>query len=686
MHLWSLLCGLGTAALAADENGRGETEIPRAGAPVAKGYRQLDRCERALLELGNVSFASLGRAVRDLMAAFPDRYKRGEEFLAQAERLAPRLAGVRAALERKDESAIPAAREVVAFQREALLANPLLDFDRLLLIKRKPIGDPRRAHDPDKGIGKYIGMPQQSSWQLHTMPNIFGWENEIDVLSPVRPDGKMAKLYEPPDARLFSDMDLHFDGDRILISMPLTNRLWQIFEVEVKTGRARQVSQEVPGVHNLDACYLPNGRIAYISTAPFQGVPCNAGVIVGMSYLMDGDGENVRQLTFEQDHNFCPTVMNDGRILYLRWEYTDIPHVWARFLFTMNPDGSGQREYWGSGSYWPNAIFYARPIPNHPTKVVGIVTGHHVGRVGELFIFDPAQSRYSTGGVVQRIPASGRPVEPLVEDKLTIDSWPKFLHPWPLSENYFLVAAKPSPDDLWGIYLVDVFDNLTLVKEVEDYALVEPIPLRPQRKPPALEDRIDLKRKDALVYIEDIYAGPGLQDVPRGAVKELRLFTYHFAYHGVAGIHHRVGADGPWEPKRVLGTVPLEKDGSAFFRVPANTPISIQPLDAEGKALQLMRSWMTAMPGEIVSCTGCHEKQNATALNAQRLATKRRPVEITPWGPVRGFSFRRDVQPALDERHEVFRLRIEPFGQVVGDFDGHLHGAEAGTPFRRGRT
>jgi hypothetical protein len=96
MHLWSLLCGLGTAALAAAENGRSETEIPSAGAPVAKGYRQLDRCERALLELDNVSFASLGRAVRDLMAAFPDRYKRGEQFLAQAERLAPRLAGVRA--------------------------------------------------------------------------------------------------------------------------------------------------------------------------------------------------------------------------------------------------------------------------------------------------------------------------------------------------------------------------------------------------------------------------------------------------------------------------------------------------------------------------------------------------------------------------------------------------------------
>jgi hypothetical protein len=84
--------------------------------------------------------------------------------------------------------------------------------------------------------------------------------------------------------------------------------------------------------------------------------------------------------------------------------------------------------------------------------------------------------------------------------------------------------------------------------------------------------------------------------VPRGTVKKLRLFTYHFGYQQLAGIDHRVGADGPWETKRVLGTVPVEADGSALFRVPAKTPISVQPLDADGSALALMRSWMTAMP------------------------------------------------------------------------------------------
>ena len=416
-------------------------------------------------------------------------------------------------------------------------------------------------------------------------------------------------------------------------------------------GKLRQVSPtNQPDVHNFDSCYLPNEKIAFISTAPFQGVPCNAGVNVGMSYIMDADGTNVRQVCFEQDDNFCPTVMNDGRVLYLRWEYTDIPHVWARFLFTMNPDGTGQREFYGSGGYWPNAIFFARPIPNHPTKVIGIVTGHHVGRVGELTLFDAALGRTSTEGVVQRIPGYGRKVEPIIEDKLTLSSWPKFLHPWPLSDKYFLVSCKPRPNDLWGIYLVDVFDNITRIKEVEGYALLEPIPVRKIPRPPVIADRVDLDRKDALIYVENVYAGPGLQGVPAGAVKQLRLFTYQFSYHGVAGINHRVGTDGPWEPKRVLGTVPVEKDGSAFFRVPANTPISIQPLDAQGRALQLMRSWTTAMPGEIVSCVGCHEHQNSGAPNQRTIASRQKPAEIELWrGPVRGFSFEREVQPVLDK-------------------------------------
>jgi len=57
-------------------------------------------------------------------------------------------------------------------------------------------------------------------------------------------------------------------------------------------------------------------------------------------------------------------------------------------------------EYTGANSYWPNAMFFARAIPNHSTRIVTIVTGHHEGRVGELFVFDPAKGRHETEGVL----------------------------------------------------------------------------------------------------------------------------------------------------------------------------------------------------------------------------------------------------------------------------------------------
>ena len=615
---------------------------------------RLERCDPGALRM----------AVEDMSRCFPARYANGQDYLARLDALAKRLPRIREAVRSGDQQALDDAAVLLSLQREALLANPLLDFGELLVIKRVPIGDPRRWKN-HRGIGAFIGLPQQSSWQLHRIDNPLEYENEICILSDLRGTGTLTPLYRPPTKRLLSGLELHFDADRLLFAMiGNDDRHWQIYEIGIGGGELRQLTADgLKDVHSFDPCYLPDGRIVFESTAPFQGVPCNPTIRVAMSYIMHADGSNIRQLTFEQDHNYYPRVMNDGRVMYLRWEYTDIPHVWGRYLFTMNPDGTGQRAFYGSGSYWPNSIFFARPVPNCPTRVVGIVTGHHEGRDGELTIFDPTLGRSGPQGVVQQIPRRGIPVKPEIEDKLTEGRFPRFLQPYPLTDplqrsvgsagadgKYFLVSCKPTPDDLWGIYLVDVFDNMVLVKELEDHVLLEPIPLRSRKTPPAIPDTVNLAREDALMYIEDIYRGPGLKGVPHGSVKALRLYTYHFAYNKIVGISNRVGTNGPWEPKRILGTVPVDADGSAFFRVPANTPISIQPLDAEGKALQLMRSWTTAMPGELVSCVGCHEHLNEAVPNLAAAAVRRTPSEIQPWrGPVRGFSFKRDVQPALDK-------------------------------------
>ena len=614
-----------------------------------------------------VNPTALRLAIVDLMETFATRYPNGGRYLERLDLLKEKFDALEASggdLESVKES-------LTSLRREALLANPLIDFDRLLLIKR---------------AAKNLGLPR--NWESNSSLPAAGFDNQIAVLSPVGPDGELTTLYTPPADVFVGDIDLHFNADKMLFSMPVGNGRWQVFELGADGSGLRQLTGEQPDVDSYDACYLPDGKILFTSTACFVGVPCVTGAShVAVLYVMDGDGKNIRQLCFDQEHTWCPAVLNNGRVLYTRWEYTDTPHSNTRLLFHMNPDGTEQMEYYGSNSYWPNSIFYARPVPGHPTKVVGVVGGHHDHpRMGELVVFDPARGRFEADGVVRRIPGRDRKVEPTIADGLTMNSWPKFLHPYPLSEKHILVSCKPSPQSLWGIYLVDAFDNMVLLAEDPDYALFEPLPFRATPSPPRIPEKVNLARSDGEVYISDIYAGDGLKGIPRGTVKSLRLFTYNFAFHNLSGSMGVVGMDGPWDIKRVIGTVPVHRDGSARFRVPANTPIALQPLDREGKALQLMRSWMTAMPGEVVSCAGCHEKQNTAPPVKATMALRLPPADIKPWyGPTRGFAYAREVQPVLD-RHCVgcHDGRVQPDGTPVADLRGgrmisdyQIHGTAA---------
>ncbi len=583
----------------------------------------------ALLLAVNFSYAAqpvntvaLRLAITDLIDSFGSKYPQGGSFLKRLDEL--------------EKNKAPEA-ELAALQRDALLANPLLDFERLLLVKRS-------ERSPRLGL--------TANWQGNASLPRSGFDDELSTLS-LRDDGELETIYKPEGKLFVGDVDLNWDGKRMLFSSIGTNGRWQVFEVNSDGTGLRQVTiGEEKDVDSYDACYLPSGDIMFTSTAGFQGVPCVKGSDhVANLYTMKKNGEEVRQLTFDQDHDWCPTVTADGRVLYLRWEYSDLPHFASRILFSMNPDGTDQKAYYGSNSYWPNSMFFARPIPGKPTMFATVISGHHdVPRMGELLLFDTARGQHEADGAVQRIPGYKKKVEPVILDGLVKNSWPKFLHPWPLSEKYYLVSAKPTNASKWGVYLADVFDNMVLIKELPGYALLEPIPLRATKTPPVIPNRVKRESKEAVVYLADVYSGPGLAGVPRGTIKQLRLFTYHYAYHRMGGQINRVGLDGPWDVKRIMGTVPVHADGSALFEVPANTPISLQPLDEEGKSLQLMRSWLTAMPGERLSCIGCHDRPQTISSPQNTKALARAPEKIAPWyGPTRGFAFKREVQPVLDK-------------------------------------
>ena len=605
-------------------------------------------------------------AVKEMAAKHPG-YVMPERFDEQMAGYEQQLAGVLDGLGAKPESpAFQAAQKTSVqmqdFQRRVLLANPDIDFDRILAVKRRP-APPSLIK---AGYHDEFGLPV--NFCGNSCINPVGWDNEIGMLS-LR-DGQWKTFYRPVKPAIVGEVNLHFGAKKMLFSAAGNNGRWQVFEINTDGSGLRQVTRdESHDVDSYGAMYLPDGRIIFNSSSTFEGVPCFSGTdYVANLHLMNADGSGVRRITFDQETNLHPTMLPDGRILYMRWEYADTAHYFARILMTMNPDGTSQKEYYGSNSYWPNTQFFAKPIPGSTSQFIAVVSGHHgTCRAGELFIFDTAKGRQETTGVVQRVaPALATPSTlGQIKDELVDASWPKFLHPHPISATLYLVSAKLSARDNWQIYLADTFGNMTLVAADPEYAMFEPVPLKSQATPPVIPDKIDLKQNDAVVFIQDIYEGTGLRGLPRGVVKSLRVFQYEYAYRDLGG-HYMVGMEGPWDVRRILGTVPVFADGSANFRIPANTPVAIQPLDAEGKALQQMRSWLVGMPGENVHCVGCHEQQNQTLLPKKTIATTHAPLDITPWyGPKRGFSFLREVQPVLNRHcvscHNESNARIPDF-------------------------
>ncbi|MDD4869368.1 MAG: SUMF1/EgtB/PvdO family nonheme iron enzyme [Kiritimatiellae bacterium] len=598
-------------------------------------YRKSMQFSDTIRRIESINIEAVGRAIFDMAKTWPDKYN-ATPHLKSLDEFKQKRDVLLQSLKESEPEALAEADKLANAVRSALLANPLLEFDKIILVRR--------------GLSGHPGLPQ--NWQGNSSLPKKGYDNEIMSMSLKDPEAKLTTLYKPGDGGFAGDLCLHFNADRLLFSSIGTNGCYQVFEIGLDGKNLRQVTPNIDNdVDNYEGCYLPGGDILFSSTATFLGVPCVFGSShIANFYRLDTRSGTIRQLTFEQEHDWSPVVLPNGRILYQRWEYTDAAHANSRMIFHMNPDGTDQRAYSRSGSFFPGSFFYARPLPGNPRHIIGIASGHHgVARAGRLLILDPAQGQRDGDGIVQEIPGYGKHTEPLVRDTLVNGVWPQFLTPFPLSEKYHIVSIMLQSDGLWGIYLADTFDNLTLIKEIEGSALLQPIAVQKTTEPITIPPRINLAIDTATAHIIDIHAGPGLEGVARGTVKRLRIYEYYFSHRGMGGLYGTLGFDGPWDIKRIIGTVPVEPDGSAYFIIPANTPLAIQPLDEKGQALQLMRSWLTAMPGENVSCIGCHESPIEAPITHSSSAARNKPSTIKSWyGPTRGFSFMREVQPVLN--------------------------------------
>lgn len=591
--------------------------------------------QKANKALGWVNPDAMLRALTDRENRFPGKVD-ASKVRAEIEKIKTDLPSVKERLAKKDPAALSLANEILTFQRKFMIQdNPAVDFDDLLFVRR---GENRR------------GFP--NNWESNSSVPKTGYNNDVAKMA-LRTTGEVSSLYRPEEGAFIGDVELHYDAGRFLFSSIGSNKAWHVFEYQFGADTPiRQITQaNEKDINHYDACYLADDRILFNCTALNYAVPCVDGSApVTNLFRVNPDGSGMVMLTNDQEHNWNPVMLADGRVMYTRWEYADIPHSNSRIVFTMNPDGTNQKAYYGSNSFWPNSFFYSRQIPGKPSQFVSIISGHHgVQRIGEMILFDTNAGTHEADGVVMRFPESSKKVEPLVRDQLVNNSWPKFIHPFPVDEKNFVVAMRPDAQSEMGAYIVDCFDNVALIYAEPGMMMLEPTPLRKSIRPPVIPDRTNPDDKEATIYISDVYAGPGLKDIPRGEIANLRIYTYTFGSRGQGGLYGSIGMDGPWDMRRMIGTVPVCSDGSAMFKVPANIPVAIQPLDRDGNAMQVMRSWFTARNGETLSCIGCHEDAKEVPPHGFRQAARNAPEKIKPWyGPVRNYEFAREVQPVLD--------------------------------------
>ncbi|MFI3282112.1 MAG: SUMF1/EgtB/PvdO family nonheme iron enzyme [Rikenellaceae bacterium] len=589
-----------------------------------------------------LNIANVRRAFEDMKSVEGYNSAKYEAKMQELER----YSDLKPNLFRGDQKAIADANAMLSLSREILLSNSALDNDRVI-VSRYTLGSQARS-----GMAPLMGT-QPNNWSNQMSAVRLGFDAEISEMTNLRSENpEFKRVYKPVMDAPVTDLMLHWDADKLLFTSLNDRGLWDVFEIGVDGEGLREViNNDEPDLEFTDGTFLPNGKYIATSNIGYNAVPCVHGTDpVGNMVLFDPSDNSLRRLTFDQDANWNPVVANNGKVMYVRWEYTDLTHYFSRITMHMNPDGTEQKSLYGSGAFFPTSTFDIQPLPGDGSVFIGIASGHHgVARSGRLMIFDPAKSRDRFEGIVQEIPFSTRPVKAIIKDPMVNGVWPQFIKPRPVTDKYFLVTAKLTQQSLWGLYLVDIYDNMTLIAECEGEGFINGIYVQERPTPPAIPDRVDLDSKESTVYIQDIYEGEGLPGVPRGTVKKLRIFAYEYVYIRSPSNHVAQGIQSGWDIKRLLGEVDVNEDGSAIFTVPANTPISLQPLDGEGQAMQWMRSWLTGMPGEVVSCVGCHEDQNTIAIPKSNMASKQSAQPIVSWeGGYRPFTYKLEVQPILD--------------------------------------
>ncbi len=511
----------------------------------------------------------------------------------------------------------------------------------------------------------------------------------------------------------YQHIDVSWDADHLLFSYcpaatvpkdreSCLDRYFHLYEINRDGTGLRQLTQGP--FDDFSPRYLPDDRLVFVSTRRGGFHRCGRGPCpIYTLTLAESDGSQVRTISHHETHEWDPAVLADGRIVYTRWDYVDRHAVYYEQLWAVRPDGSGVRIFYGNNTFNPVGVWEAQSVPGSH-RIMATAGAHHAMTAGSIILLDPFRG-VDGSEPVQRLtpdalfPESEAPVAskpagnwsatagierpPAVPTEA--QRWPghSYRSAWPLSDKYFLAAysydaliGEPTwnPANMFGLYLVDAFGNKELLYRDLNIASLWPVPVRPRPRPARTTTLAESEPAgEGTFFVQNIYTSwPALHGEAIRALRIVQVLPKSTPHANTP----TVGLANASPGKQVLGTVPVETDGSAYFRAPAGIPLAFQALDEQGRAVQMMRSVTYLQPGEHAACIGCHESRlSAPPPGSTALAIRRSPSVIKP-GPEgsRPLSYPLLVQPVLDRQcvpcHKAGKRegKVELTGQAQGRY------------------
>jgi hypothetical protein len=493
------------------------------------------------------------------------------------------------------------------------------------------------------------------------------------------------------------DVSVSYDGSKLLFSLrlpliegadPEDQPTWNIWEFDISNWQLRRIfvsDTTAEDGHDRFPFYLPDGRIVFSSTRQrmakarlldeskpqYLAMETSVDEPAMVLHVMDDDGSNIKQISFNRAHDFYPNVLSSGQVVFSRWDNADGDN--AIQLYRMNPDGTQMELLYGLNSHDTgtagSTIQFMRPVEMPDGRLMSLLIPFDgTAGGGAITLIDTPNYVDNTQPTWQNTGLTGPAQEAATVHQVTTDGTPsiggRLSSAFPLYDgtNRLLISwsqcrlmegttivpctdsalADPNAVEAPPIYGIFIYDmdqqtQLPIVVPQEGVVFTDVVAADSRTPPPILFDKEDVgedtdtfnpslvSSQTGLLHIRSIYDMDGLDSAepdiatvadPAQTLASDRLPRFLRLIKQVT-IPDRDVLDFPasaygirrtFGMREVIGYAPIEPDGSVQVQVPANVPVSFEVVDANGrKTDQNHPFWLQFRAGEVVECSGCHD-------------------------------------------------------------------------------